>query len=281
MIDLLRSVYSRINQIGASTLIGNALLVEEIYRKRLSEHKNEFARKFARKYFSQSDEDGITLEIVNRIRSSKPAYGKHFIEFGVGDGCENNTLVLLSLGWMGSWFGGQDLAFDTEGSKSLRFHKSWIDKENIIQLYCQALQDWSIPQVDIISLDLDGNDYYFIECLLASGAKPPLFICEYNSIFPLDSNWSIKYDGNHQWNRDQYFGASLGSFVSLFNKNGYFLCACNPHTGANAFFIQNEYRDLFHEVPEKIDDIYASPFYRLDNRFTHRVSSKFIRSLFE
>ncbi len=274
-------MYSRINQLTDAALTANALLSEEVYRRRLSEHKNEFARKHARRYFSQTDEDGITLEIVNRIGSLKPDFGNHFVEFGVGDGCENNTLVLLSLGWSGSWFGGQDLAFNAEDSKSLRFTKAWIVNDNIIQLYCQALQDWSIHQVDMISLDLDGNDFYFIERLLAFGARPPLFICEFNGILPVGSNWRINYDDSHQWNRDHYFGASLCCFADLFNSFGYFLCACNPHTAANAFFVQNEYRDLFPEIPEKIDDIYAPPFYRLDNRFTHRRSPRFIRSLFE
>lgn len=284
IIDTLKHILSSAKQIATSishnTNVSNSLLVESIYRQRLSEHKNEFARKYAKKHFSQTDEDGITLEITKRIRSRKAGYGKHFIEFGVGDGCENNTLVLLSLGWKGSWFGGQDLAFDAKDSQSLRFHKSWITKNNIIPLYNQALTDWSIAEVDMISLDLDGNDFYFIESLLSQDCRPPLFICEYNAIFPVDASWQIKYDDKHQWQGDHYFGASLGSFINLFSSRDYFLCACNPHTGANAFFIRNEFRDLFPEIPEKIEDIYAPPFYMLGNHFMHRTSPEFIRSVF-
>ena len=44
-----------------------------------------------------------------------------FLELGVGDGTENNTLILLSLGWNGFWVGGSDLAFDTSNSKKLKF----------------------------------------------------------------------------------------------------------------------------------------------------------------
>jgi hypothetical protein len=295
ILDALRGLSSNVNKISYDTsintaiantishdaAINSALMVETIYRQRLSDHKNEFARKYARKYFSQTDEDGITLEIINRIRSRKPEYGKHFIEFGVGDGFENNTLVLLSLGWKGSWFGGQDLAYKTEDSRSLRFHKSWISNNNILSLYQQALRDWSISEVDMISLDLDGNDYYFIESLLSHDAKPPLFICEYNAIFPYGANWIMDYDENHQWQGGHYFGASLCSFVNLFSQHGYFLCACNPHTGANAFFVRNEYKDLFPEIPEKPEDIYATPFYKLENRFANGLTPEFIRSIFE
>lgn len=281
ILGALRALSSNISRIGHDASANTALMVESIYRQRLSDHKNEFAKKYARKYFSQADEDGITLEILNRIRSKRPECGKHFIEFGVGDGCENNTLVLLSLGWKGSWFGGQDLAFNAEDSRSLRFRKSWIRNDNVIGLYHQALDDWSISDFDMLSLDLDGNDYYFIKSLLSHGARPLLFICEYNAIFPYGANWKMSYDDHHQWQGGHYFGASLCSFVSLFSDYGYFLCACNPHTGANAFFVRNEYRDLFPEIPERVEDIYATPFYRLENRFTNRVTADFIRSIFE
>ena len=68
--------------------------------------------KFGRKVFSQSYEDGITLEIVRRleIMSSTGTY----VELGVGNGLENNTLVLASLGWKGVWIGGESLDFAHE-----------------------------------------------------------------------------------------------------------------------------------------------------------------------
>ena len=40
------------------------------------------------KFFSQSDEDGITLEILRRMQLTNGS----FLEFGVGNGFENNTL---------------------------------------------------------------------------------------------------------------------------------------------------------------------------------------------
>ncbi|MFO0030983.1 MAG: hypothetical protein ACK54Z_01840 [Cyanobacteriota bacterium] len=281
ILGALRDLSSNIGRIGHDASANTALMVESIYRQRLSDHKNEFAKKYSRKYFSQADEDGITLEILDRIRSVRPKCGKRFVEFGVGDGCENNTLVLLSLGWTGSWFGGQDLAFNVDNSRSLRFHKSWIRSDSVISLYNQALNDWSTSEFDMISLDLDGNDYYFIESLLSHGARPPLFICEYNAIFPYGANWKMKFDDNHQWQGGNYFGASLCSFVGLFSGFDYFLCACNPQTGVNAFFVRNEYKDLFPEIPERAEDIYATPFNRLENRFANRVTADFIRSIFE
>ena len=61
--------------------------------------------KFGKKCFSQNDEDGITVEIAKRLGIT----GK-YLEFGVGDGLECNTLVLHSLGWKGMWVGDEKLA---------------------------------------------------------------------------------------------------------------------------------------------------------------------------
>lgn len=57
--------------------------------------------------FSQFDEDSITLEILNRIGLHKG----FFVEFGVGNGLENNSIVLLASDWEGAWFGGQEISF--------------------------------------------------------------------------------------------------------------------------------------------------------------------------
>ena len=65
------------------------------------EHVNPL-NSFGKKCFSQSDEDGITIEIFKRLKNLNSGF---FLELGVGDGTENNTLILLSLGWkvLGRW----------------------------------------------------------------------------------------------------------------------------------------------------------------------------------
>jgi len=52
--------------------------------------------------FSQNGEDGIIAEIFSRIGSTT----KTFVEFGVGNGTENNSAYLLLKGWSGYWFEG-------------------------------------------------------------------------------------------------------------------------------------------------------------------------------
>ena len=54
------------------------------------------------KCFSQGDEDGIIAEIFRRIG---PRH-RTFVEFGAGNGLENNTAHLLLQGWRGAWIDG-------------------------------------------------------------------------------------------------------------------------------------------------------------------------------
>ena len=129
------------------------------------EHANPL-NSFGKKCFSQSDEDGITLEIFKRLNNLKSGF---FLELGVGDGTENNTLILLSLGWKGVWVGGSDLAFETSSSKKLKFYKNWITVENILSIVNKGLNHLKVKELDLISVDLDGNDFHIVEKILHSG----------------------------------------------------------------------------------------------------------------
>jgi len=51
------------------------------------------------KVYSQGDEDGMIAEIFRRIGATDC----RFVEFGCGDGLENNTAYLLFQGWSGLW----------------------------------------------------------------------------------------------------------------------------------------------------------------------------------
>ncbi len=214
------------------------------------------------KVYSQNDEDGISFEILRRIGIVNGV----FAEFGVGNGTENNTLALAAAGWSGFWVGGEDLAFDFNPlqATTLNFHyqKHWIKQSNIVELYNNGLAAIKRKQCDLISLDLDGNDYYFVEALLSSGAHPEVFIVEYNAKFRPPIKFKIEYDDNHTWDGSDYFGASLATFVELFEAHGYFLACCNI-TGANAFFVKAKHRPQFADIATEIDQLYASPKYFL------------------
>jgi hypothetical protein len=204
--------------------------------------------KYGYKVYSQGDEDGIISEILRRINISRG----YFVEFGVGDGLENNTAYLLLKGWKGAWIEGnkkycQNIIrkFKSQINEgTLTLTHSYINKENIIELF----KDVNIPlEFELLSIDVDGNDYWIWEKL--RDYKPKIVILEYNATFRPDCKWIMKYNPQHVWRNTNYFGASLKAFEVLGIKKGYKLVGCS-FSGMNAFFVRE---DL-------IADKFASPF---------------------
>ncbi|BCZ79378.1 hypothetical protein PTKU64_30530 [Paraburkholderia terrae] len=257
-----------------------SLIMRHAESSALETSANPLAR-FGAKVYSQNDEDGITFEILRRVGISSGV----FAEFGVGDGTENNTLALVARGWKGLWVGNQDLAFNTNPdgvqASAFSYQKAWITRSNIDQLFQQGMRSIRETQCQLISLDLDGNDYYFVDALLKADASPEVFIVEYNGKFIPPIRFVIDYNDQHNWTGNDYFGASFSSFVDLFAKYGYFPACCNI-TGSNAFFVKNKYKDRFRDVPDSHDLIYAPPKYFLGGLDTagHPSSIAGIESLF-
>lgn len=247
-------------------------LLAQSYEKIIEHHPNPLNR-FGRKVFSNGDEDGITFEIARRIGIESGV----FAEFGVGDGLENNTIFLASLGWKGFWVGGQNLAFSTAptnpNARDFTFLREFIDRSNVLSLAHRGLEAIAESEIDVLSLDLDGNDLYFVEELLRGAILPKVFIVEYNAKFPPPIRWQIEYDPYHRWSFDDYFGASLMAFCDLLENHGYFLVCCNSGTGANAYFVRSEYRDAFLDVPRDVNMLWTPPRYFL-GQYGHPVSPK-------
>lgn len=223
----------------------------------IQNHPNPLTR-YAGRVYSQSDEDGITLEILKRIKLSKPL----FLEASPGDGVECNTLVLPALGWQGQWIGAQNIA-----SNFKNFTQEFITVDNILDLI-------NLPYINLLSLDLDGNDYHILKKILTV-YTPDVLILEYNAKFIPPIEFVMPYNPEHNWDGTDYFGASLQSFVNLLQQ--YTLVCCNPTTGANAFFVLNKYRDAFHLLSTR--DIYVPPRYAYQIVGEHPTSLKTVNHL--
>jgi hypothetical protein len=91
--------------------------------------------------------------------------------------------------------------------------------------------------VDLISLDIDGNDYWVARELDLSSVS--IIVVEYNPLF--GANLSVSVPRNDKFNRTQehsswlYFGASIRAWVDLFSSQGFYLVGTN-RAGNNAFF---------------------------------------------
>jgi len=258
------------------------IFLENHYERRRERSKNPFLKSFKRySNFSQTDEDSIVDEIIKRLE----IYKGNFIELGVGNGSENNTLNLLAQGWKGLWIGNEELIF--KPGKNLKFIKSWITKENINKIIYSNINFFHSKDnnVDLLSVDLDGNDYYIWESILSSGFNPKIIIAEYNGSFGPRAFWQMPYNETNNWKlrKDNYYGASFLSLVKLFKKYNYFPVCCNSDTGVNVFLVKNNYKIKFEEIQSiQLDDIFESPHYALSifNK-THKLSPASLKDISE
>jgi hypothetical protein len=172
------------------------------------ESMKEFSKKYGFNVHSQNGEDGIISEVLKRINLKKGIA----VEFGGADGfyC-SNTAMLRSRGW-------EVFMYDLEGNDYVEAKK--ITPDNVNEL----------PDADVLSIDIDGNDYWI---WMAYDKSPEVVVVEINSSFSPDEN-----------HVSQEKGASYKAMLLLGISKGYFLLC---HTG-NLVFVKNEYRELFPEV---------------------------------
>jgi len=209
------------------------------------------------KFYSQNDEDGILSAILGRLKIDQGV----FVEYGCGDGLENNTIHLLMRGWRGLWIGATELKVRIPASsRQLRFERQWVTLDNCAEILQHGIHQIDASGVNIVSMDLDGNDFFFVQKILDGGFEPDVFIVEYNSKFPPPIRFTIEYDPKYVWSGTDYFGASLQSFIDLFDVFGFRLVCCNV-TGANAFFVAKRHVSAFADVPKEAEELFMPPDY--------------------
>jgi hypothetical protein len=209
--------------------------------------------------FSMADEDGILQEIFERIGITN----RQFVEFGCGDGLENNSTYLLFTGWGGVWMdGGEDCIRSVENhfsrylqSGRLQVKRAFITRDNINSL----LQEASIgAEPDLLSIDIDGNDYWIWQAI--TGIRPRVVVIEYNATFRPPHKIVQTYNPEHRWNGTNYFGASLKALEDLGREKGYALVGCN-YSGVDAFFIRQDLVGGRFSEPFTAEHHYRPPHY--------------------
>lgn len=202
------------------------------------------------KTYSQSDEDGIIEAIFARIGEG----GRTFAEFGCGNGLENNSHLLLLKRWRGTWIDGdpKNIAFIAShippATARLSVVEAFVTRDNVTRLVAGGLESVGaeLGELDLLSLDLDGNDLEILAALLST-ASPRVLCVEYNARFRPPLEISVAYDPAHAWAGDDYHGASLASFARLLGDR-YALVCCNV-AGLNAFFVRSDLAAAFPAHP--------------------------------
>ena len=194
---------------------------------------------FELRVFSQNGEDGVLAEILRRIGVA----GGGFVEFGVQDGTEGNTVFLAQvLGWAGVYLEADDAAFAAlerrwAASPRVRTVHAAVEPDTVEALFAGA----GVPEEpDVVSIDVDGNDYWIWRAL--TRYRPRTVVIEYNGALDPGSRRVMPYSPGFRWDHTSGYGASLGALEELGAEKGYRLV----HTelaGVNAFFVREDLAD--------------------------------------
>ena len=253
---LIKRLDSVVAQVGARGLKGDvrrlSIMMQAIQRALFLDPAdlpypyNLTARRFS--LSSQNEEDGIIHAIFDKIGDGS----RRFVEIGAGTNGGNSGFLASECGWSGMMLEASSrrtdrlkMRFEPMGVACLT---DWAACENINDL---ILENGCEGEIDLLSIDIDGNDYWIWEAVTA--CSPRLVIIEYNSLFGPDRAVVVPYDPEFDRHRfveaaeggHYYFGASLQALSRLAEQKGYRLILTEPR-GVNAFFLRN---DVGQEIP--------------------------------
>jgi hypothetical protein len=218
--------------IAHCSLVMSILESNDYFKHELCLHR------YGYKVYSQNEEDGLLRRIFENVGYTN----RYFVEFGSGEGFENNSIYLLLNGWTGVWIEGSPECASIATryfhrfveNKRLRILNEFVSPQNIENLF----QDAGVPdELDLLSIDIDGNDYWVWQAV--SNFRPRVVVIEYNAGLGPIAEWVMTFNPNHRWTGSRNFGASLKSLEILGKMKAYMLVGCNL-TGSNAFFVRSD-----------------------------------------
>jgi hypothetical protein len=137
-----------------------------------------------RRIHSQNGEDGIIEALLSQIGITD----RSFVEIGADDGRENCTRQLVGSGWSGVWIEADPRKAEASkafaGSK-VRVLAAAVRRDNVVRLLHAAGVP---PAPDLLVLDIDGNDWWFLDALLHE-YHPRVVVVEYNVTFQPGQWW--------------------------------------------------------------------------------------------
>ncbi len=209
------------------------------------------------KVFSQWGEDGILDFLFTKLEISKPK----MVEFGVGvfDECNSrftaefrnasvymvdlnddltSNVFKMEINWKNQLFPVIDLITPDNALNHLKTAKTLMGG------------------VDVVSLDIDGNDYWVLKALELEEVS--IVICEYNPVYGGEIMCTIVRDD--KFNRAQahhsllHYGMSLKAAISLMDNKGFTFVGSN-RVGNNAFFLKKDFIYLMNFTLPNINNL--------------------------
>ena len=223
--------------------------------------ENRWLLSHRKNFSSQFGEDGI----IEKILSMMPNTDKWCVEFGAWDGvfCSNTHHLINEHNYRGVLIEGDSSKFpvlqDTYRDRPdqiLLNRYIEFDGDNSLD---NILSDTKIPvDFDLLSIDIDGNDYHIWDSL--KQYRPKIVVIEFNMTIPMDIE---VVQGKEKVND---CGASLLSICKLGEEKGYQLVSV---TDNNGIFVREEFFNLFEiednspqEMFQPFNDLYMTRVYQ-------------------
>lgn len=216
-----------------------------------------------KKLYSQNGEDGILYYIFSCIGYTN----KKCIEICAGNGRECNTANLIkNHGFNGLLFDGNNsnvqIGLNFFKNDDVKFLCNWITRSNISGLIQKNNYGGDI---DLLSLDIDGVDYWILKELIEKDIiNPRVIVLEYQDIIGPEKRLTVPYaDDFNGWTDfipgggPNYCGASLQAFISLLSNYTFI----GSHEGGfNAFFIRKDIKsEYLHEETNLLENVFHFP----------------------
>lgn len=203
--------------------------------------------------FSQNGEDGILLYLFSLLGTTN----KKVLEICAGNGIECNAAnLIINHGWSGLLVDGDERNI----AEGRRFYSScrdtfaslptliasWVTAENVNALVADP---GFAGDIDLLSLDLDGVDYWIWKALTC--VRPRVVVLEFNYRWGPERAVTVPYRPDFQVARDRHpwcGGASLAAFARLGRQRGYRLVGTH-RLFFNAVFLRSDVgAELFPEI---------------------------------
>jgi hypothetical protein len=131
--------------------------------------------------------------------------------------------------------------------------EAWVFPGNVETLFEQH----GVPtDVDLVSIDIDSNDYYVWRVM--HDYRPKVVLIEYNAGFPPPKKAVVAFHPLNYWDGSDYHGASIQSLYELGKKKGYELVYATSW-GTNLFFVDKKYFARFGITDNSPAKLYRMP----------------------
>ena len=218
--------------------------------------KELYIEDFEFSIYSQNGEDGILDFLITHLNldSPKSPYPKAFIEFGVQNYLESNTRFLLKKrNWKGLILDSslENINYIKNDEIYWRFDieakEKFVTKNNINQIINSYLENKKIDNVALLSIDIDGVDYFIWEAIEIA---PAIVVIEYNALFGTQSicvPYRDDFDRFKSHHSGLYFGASIKALIELAAKKQYTFIGADK-SATNLFFVNNALKSQINNI---------------------------------